>query len=125
VRADRPAAGRLAADRHASGVAAEGGDVLLDPAQRRLVVHQPVVAGRALSCGQLRVPQEAEGAEAVVHRHPGDPGQGDDLGHVGLVGAAVQQAAAVDEHVGRQAVLGRAPGGSLHVDEQAVLGLWG
>ena len=51
------------------------------------------------------------------------PVSGDELLHVGLVGTAVLEAAAVDEHVHRAAVAALHPGRTLHVDEQAVLGL--
>ena len=54
------AAGRLAADRDRGRVAAERGDVALDPAQRGLLVQQPVVAGLALLRGERRVREEAE-----------------------------------------------------------------
>src|SRR5262249_11998412 len=50
-------------------VAAEPADVLLHPAQRCLLVHQPVVAGRAAGVRrQGGVRQEAERAEPVVDR---------------------------------------------------------
>ena len=65
----RHATGRLAGDRHVVRVAAEPGDVALDPAQRRLLVHQPVVAGRAARPrGERWMREEAERAEAVVDR---------------------------------------------------------
>ena len=61
---------RLAEDRHVVRVAAEPRDVALHPPQRRLLVHEAVVARgliRGLG-GQRRVREEAEEAEAVVDR---------------------------------------------------------
>ena len=42
-RANRPAAGELAADRDPCRIAAEHGDVLVNPTQRRLLIHQAEV----------------------------------------------------------------------------------
>ena len=61
------ATGRLARDRDVVRVAAERADVVLHPAQGGLLVHQPVVAGRAAGPRrQRRVGEEAERAEPVV-----------------------------------------------------------
>ena len=69
----RQAAGRLAGDRDVVRVAAELRDVALHPAQRRLLVHQAVVAGRAAGPrGERRVREEAERAEPVVDRDDDD-----------------------------------------------------
>lgn len=62
VRAD--AAGRLSGEGDAVGVAAQGRDVLLHPAQGELLVLEPPVAG----AGPVPRAEEAERAEAVVER---------------------------------------------------------
>ena len=67
-------AGRLATDRHVAGVAAEGGNVVVHPAQRRDQIEKRVVA-RRVSLGllrQLRMGEEAEDAQPVVHRDQHD-----------------------------------------------------
>jgi hypothetical protein len=64
---DRQATGRLTGDGDVVRVAAEPADVVPDPAQRALLVHQPVVAGRAAGPRrQRRVGQKPQGAEPVV-----------------------------------------------------------
>jgi hypothetical protein len=116
-----PARG-LAEDGDAAGIAAEAGDVALDPAQRGLLVHQAVVARRAARLGgEGRVGQEAERAQPVV--------DGDDdhaLAHqrrrVIVVALAGHQRPAVNPHhdgPGAEAVLGA--GRREDVQVQAVL----
>src|SRR5215472_205708 len=94
----RQAAGRLARDGHVVRIAAEARDVALDPAQCRLLVHQPVVAGRAARPGgERRVGEEAERAEAVVDRHDDGAGRRE-LGAVIVAGSVLDETSAVDPH---------------------------
>jgi hypothetical protein len=65
--ADAEAAEGLTPQGHVARVAAEGADVGLHPAQRRLLVGEHEVAG--VGVVQRGVAQEAEGAEPVVDRH--------------------------------------------------------
>ena len=65
-RGDRPAARRLAEDRHPARVAAEGPDVVPHPLQRGDLVEQAPVGGRALDL------REALDAQPVVERHHDD-----------------------------------------------------
>ena len=117
----RQAAGRLARDGHVARVAAEPGDVALDPAQRRLLVHQPVVAGRAARPGgQRRVREEAERAEPVVDRDDHRAVRRE-LGAVVVAGAVLLEAAAVDPHQDRAPAKAATRRGRVDVEVQAVL----
>ena len=103
------------------GLPPNAADVALHPAQRGLLVHQPVVAGRpARPAGQRAVGQEAERAEPVVD---GDHDHAvlDQGGRVVVVALAGHQGATVDPHHDRPV----APGGArrgVDVQVQAVLG---
>ena len=111
---DRAGPGRLAEDGHPVRVAAERGDVLPDPPQRRDLVQQPAVGRHA---GQLGV---------ALHADPVVEGDQDDvlLGQqravvAGQAGRARPVRAAVDPHHDRQS--GRARVGREHVDGQPVV----
>jgi hypothetical protein len=120
---DAHPARRLAEDRDAPRIAAELRDVAPHPAQRRDLIEQPVVAGRALwrFRGERGVREEAERAEPVVER--------DDDGALLRQPAAVvpllapeagEESAAVDPHHHRPQVVAaerRRP----HVEVEAVL----
>ena len=97
--ADGIAARGLAPEGHARGIAAKAGNVVMHPAQRRLLIHQSEVAG-ILSDRGMR--EKAQSAEPVVETDPDDPGLLDDFRHVRLVRAAVDEPSAVDEHIDRQ-----------------------
>ena len=101
----RQATGRLAGDRHVVRVAAEPADVPLDPAQRRLLVHQPVVARRAArSRRDRRVGEEAEHAEPVVDGDD-DGAVRRELGAVVVAAGVLREAAAMDPHEHRAAAV--------------------
>ena len=107
-------------------VATEAADVLVHPAQRRLLVEQAVAAGAGALLAQLRQVQEAERAEAVVDGDEDGIGLADVLARVGVVAGAAGEAAAVDPHEHRP--LGDVPGRrvavrDVHVRVQAVLGV--
>ncbi len=72
-RIDAGAARRTADDGHIVGIAAEAGDVLPDPAQRRDLIHQPEIGGclGRFVC-QRRVREEAEPPDAVIGRDKDD-----------------------------------------------------
>ena len=76
VVAHRVGAGALAKDRDVRGVATEGGDVLLHPAQRSDLVEEGVVAAEVewRLGAERRMRQEAEGAEAIIERDQHDAG---------------------------------------------------
>ncbi len=117
---DGQATGRLARDGHPLRVAAEPRDVLLHPAQRGLLIHQPVVAGRPSGRRrQRRMRQEAKGAEPVVDRDDNGAIRGQ-LGGVEVARGILRQAAAVDphEHGSGRAAPERRRG---HVEVEAVL----
>ena len=61
-------AGRLPGDGDARRVAAESGDVLVDPLHGGDLVEQPIVAGRVIRrlFGRLRMREESEDAHAIV-----------------------------------------------------------
>ena len=67
-RADRDRSGRFAGDGDARGIAAEGRDVLLHPAQRGHLVEQAVVARGVVRrfLGQFGMDEEAENVGPVV-----------------------------------------------------------
>ena len=64
-------AGQLAADRHPVRVSTEMLDVVADPFECELLVHQPVIAGDSIAV-QGRVGQPAERAEAIIDGHDDD-----------------------------------------------------
>src|SRR4029077_6928901 len=105
---------------HVARIAAEAADVALHPAQRGLLVHQAVVAGRAApAAGQRRVGQEAEGAEPVVDGDHYDAVP-DKFGRVVVVAfTGTQRAAVHPDHHGQVSCL--VGGGGEHVQVQAVL----
>ena len=115
------AAGRLSRDGDVARVAPERRDVGLYPAQRRLLVHQAVVAGRATGPrGERRVGQEAERAQPVVDRDD-DDARRRELRGVVVAAGILGEAAAVDPHEHRP------PGVATHrrrgdVEVEAVLG---
>ena len=64
--------------------------------------------------------EEPERAEPVVEADPNDARFLDDLGHVGLVRAAVDKSSPVDEHIDRQLGVGGDVRRPPHVDEEAI-----
>ena len=82
---DLSAAAGLAIDGHVVRVAAEGGDVLVNPAQSRGQVGDARVAGGLIGRVVLRQVQEAQDVQPVVDRH------GDHVAVAGLIGAVVGQ----------------------------------
>lgn len=59
----------LAHQRHVVGIAAKQGDVLVDPLERRDLIHQPVIRDPRLRLGRHVGVEKAEHAQPVVHRH--------------------------------------------------------
>lgn len=59
----------LAHQRHVVGIAAKQGDVLVDPLERRDLIHQPVIRDPRLGLGRHVGVEKAEHAQPVVHRH--------------------------------------------------------
>ena len=94
----RHATGRLARNRHVLRIAAELLDVVPNPAQRRLLIHQAVVAGRATGPrGERRVGKEAKRAQAVVDRDDDDSGRRE-FRSVVVAAGVLGEAAAVDPY---------------------------
>ena len=117
MRANRIAAGGLAADRDPCRIASERGDVFLNPTQRRLLIHQTEVAGLL---GDVGMGEEPERAEPVVEADPDDARFLDDLCHVRLVRAAVDEPSPVDEHIDRQPGVSADVRRPPHIDEEAI-----
>ena len=117
MRANRIAAGRLAADRDPCRIASKRSDVVVNPTQRRLLIHQAEVAG---ILGDIRMGKEPERAEPVVEADPDDARFLDDLGHVRLVRAAVDEPSPMDEHIDRQPGVGEDVRWPPHIDEEAI-----
>src|SRR3954468_23651867 len=71
---DGATSGGLAEDGDISGITAEYRDVALDPLQRGDLVHEGIVAERAVGTflRQCRVGEKAEAAQAVVDGHDYD-----------------------------------------------------
>ena len=125
---DAEAARRLAEDGHAARIAAKLPDVVLDPAQRRLLIHESVVARRMIGRlgGQRGMGEEAQSAQPVVH------GDDDDAfvhepRRIVVVALAHEERAAVEPHHHRERLVELvlrpvAVGGSEDVEEEAVLG---
>ena len=96
VREHRHATGRLPGDRDVARIASELCDVAPYPAQRRLLVHQAVVAGRTAGPRrERRVGEEAERAQPVVDRDDDDAGRRE-LRSVVVAAGILGEAAAVD-----------------------------
>jgi hypothetical protein len=115
--ANRIAAGGLAADRDPCRIASERSDVFVNPTQSRLLIHQAEVAG---ILGDVRMGEEPQRAEPVVEADPDDARFLDDLSHVRLVRAAVDEPSPVDEHIDRQSGVGGDVRRSPHIDEEAI-----
>ena len=64
--------------------------------------------------------EEPERAEPVVEADPDDARFLDDLGHISLVRAAVDEPSPVDEHIDRQPSVGRDVRRPPHIDEEAI-----
>ena len=105
VRMHAQPTGGLAEDRHVVAVAAELRDVALDPPQRGLLVHEPVVARGLVGRfgAQRRVREEAEEPEAVVQRDD-DRALLDQPRRVVVVALAHDQRAAVQPDHHRKAL---------------------
>jgi hypothetical protein len=119
----RGAAAGLAEDRHVSRIAAERGDIVLDPPQRELLVHDPVVCKRVALGIDRGMPQEAERSDPVVQRHHDHVAAPGKLAAVVIVAFAAEQASAIEpDHDG---LVGRRIGFGLrreNVEIEAVLG---
>ncbi len=120
VVAHRHRSGRLAGDGHLLRVAAEAGDVVVHPPQRRLLVGQAVVAGFAIAA-QRRMGQEAQRSQPVVDRDDDDVAPRGEPAGVVDVGAAVEEPAPVDPHHDRPSGGGRRAGRRPDVEVEAVL----
>ena len=121
--ADGAAAGALAEDHHVVRIAAELGDVLLDPLQALDHVQDTVVAGHAVRAfgRQLGMGQEAEDAEAVVDGHEHHAVVGELLTvELGLGAPAFAVAAAMNPVRDREFLAGLAGGRRPDVQVQAV-----
>ncbi len=102
---DADAAGRLAEHGDVVRVAAECGDVVPDPAQRGLLVHQTVVADLVVLGVDGRVGEEAEDVDAVVERDEDDAAVPDQRGRVVVVAPADEQPpAGIHTMTGRRAL---------------------
>jgi hypothetical protein len=117
--------GRLAEDRDVARITAELGDVALDPAKRRLLVQEAVVAGGVVGrlFGQCPVGQESEPSKPVVDRDD-DAALLNQPRRVVVVALAGGQRAAVDPEHDRQVLrvpLPVAAIGRIDVQVQAVL----
>ena len=112
----------MAEDGNLAGVAAEVGDVLLDPGKRGDDVLQAEVAGLGESAAVLRERERTQCAEPVVDRHAHHAARRRETSSVrgGLRVRAELEPAAVDVHGHRQRRPGRRRG-SPHVQVQAVL----
>ena len=115
-------AAAVAVDGDVVGVAAEVGDVPLDPGERGDDVLEEEVAGLGELPAVLRERERTQRAEPVVDRHAHHaPRRGETGGVRGDLGVrAVLESAAVDVHGHRERLVGRLLGGP-HVQVQAVL----
>jgi hypothetical protein len=93
------APGGLAADRDIVGVAAKSSNILLHPAQRRLLIHQTII-GKGMAFGlQCRMGEKAQEAQPVVDRDDDRRAQRaaqGELARVVIVALAVEPSAAVN-----------------------------
>ena len=121
------AASRRTGDGDVVRIAAERGDVVARPLQRRDHVEQAVVAERRVrrrARGQQRMREQAERPEAVVDRHHDDAAARQLRAVVARLRAGVLlEGAAMEPHQHRHRAAGRRLRGRPDVEEQAVLGL--
>lgn len=111
----------LAEDRHATGIAAEGGDVVAHPSQRRDLILEPQVARGPILGVEFRMGEEAEDAEPVVDRHKDDARARQRGPIVDRQGAGSEaEAPAVDPHYDGPFLAGGVRGGP-DVQRQAIL----
>ena len=113
----RPAASQFSADRDIVGVAAEGGYVALDPAERRLLVLKTEIA----AAGERRKGEKAQGAQPVIDRHADYRVRANDPVLAVLDAAAGHIAAAVDIDIDRQLGVGAGSDRALDVHVQTIL----
>ena len=117
-----PAAGRKAHDGDVPGVAAEGGNVFLDPVQGFGGIQQGIVAGAVRAVLEGGEGVEAQQPQPVARRHKDAVCPGGQAGARQLLGGAGAVAAAVEVNHHRQ------PGGAVpgvDIQLQAVLGAGG
>ena len=121
---DRHAARAFADDGDVGGIAAETGDVALHPLQRRDLIHQAVIAGKALVLvcgGKGGVGEGAEAAEPIVEADHHQPLLRQRRARIGgRRRSAIHEAAAIDPEQDRQ--LGAGAGGLPDIGVEAVLG---
>src|ERR1700733_2346622 len=125
-RARRMRTGGFASDRDLVGIASEGGDVTLDPLQRGDKVEKAVGAGRMMLGlgGELRMGEEAQRMEPVVHGDDNDAARGVKRAVVARFGArADDKAAAMNPDHHRQARF--CPGSSRRPDVEKETNLGG
>ena len=118
-RGDGSGAGRLATDGHLPGVAAEVGDVVVDPLQRGDLVADAVVLRSGEGGVEVAELHEAEHAEPVVDGHDDDVTLPSERGAVVGVAGTGGVGAAVDPEEHRAAGPVRRRG--VDVEEEAVL----
>ena len=113
---------RRSEDGHVSWVAAERGDLLFDPGERRDLVEQPFVPGRREGlAADVDAAQVAEEPEAVVDGdddHVAASGEGRAVVHRPRAGAGDERAAVEIDH---DRAAGIVDGGGPDVEGQAVL----
>lgn len=131
LREDAQSAGGLAEDGHIKWIAAEEHDVVAHPAQRQLLIHQPVITGRvgiditvAIRIGVFRgergMREKPESAEPVIDRDD-DHSVLHHRRRIVVIAFPRDQSSSVDpHHHWPQAEIART--GREHIQEQAVLG---
>src|SRR5260370_39870860 len=87
---------RFAADRHPVRISAEMTDIVADPFECELLVHQPVIAGDSIAV-QGRIGKPAERAEAIIDGDDNDPMGADQDAGVESRACTGNERAAVDE----------------------------
>ena len=119
---DRIASGGLTEQRDVAGVAAEGGNVRLDPLQSGYLVQEAVIAFRTLRLGAERgVSEEAESSQSIIQTDEYDALASELRAVVfGRRSSAIDEAAAVDPH--HHGEFCRAEQGSPHIQHQTIFG---
>src|SRR4029079_7771799 len=114
------ATGRLAADRHSGRVSAEMADIVADPFECELLVHQAVITGDPIAV-QGTVGEQAECAETIVDGHDDDLVGADQDAGVELRAGTGHEPAAMHEYPDRHPVVAPRMSGCRDVEEEAIL----
>src|SRR5262249_6631342 len=112
-------AGRLAADRHAVRISAEMPDVVADPLECELLVHEPVIATNSVAV-QGRVGEPAKRPEAIIDGDDNDLAGADEDAGIESRASAVNKRAAMNEDPNGELVVVLRLRGCCDIEEETI-----